>query len=225
MLDSLLSVFFPVRCAFCGRFVEDDSPICPSCRDSLPRTEQARLRQNSTETLFCKIPHVLSAAAFLFYDHDSTFRRAIHHMKYRERPQVAYELARIAAREFQEEEFFCGVDVIMPVPLHPKRFRERGYNQSEWIARGLSEVTGIPVDTDHLLRVKNNPKQALLFSDQRADNVREIFTVSHPEEMYHRHILLVDDIITTGATIHSCLQSMQAFRGSCFSVFALGKAH
>lgn len=225
LFDSLLSVFFPNRCAFCGRYVDEaNSTICPSCLAALPRTEQARLRQNSTEMLFRDVPHVLSAAAFLFYDHDSTFRHAIHQLKYNERPEVARELACIAAEEFQADEFFAGVDVIMPVPLHPRRFRQRGYNQSEWIARGLSKVTGIPIDTSHLFRTRNNPKQALLQSDRRADNVQDIFAVSHPEELYHRHILLVDDIITTGSTIRSCLQTMTAFRGSCFSVFALGKA-
>jgi len=225
MLDYLLSVLFPSRCALCGRFVEDEkSAICADCISTLPRTEQASLPQNSTEQLFRDMPHILSAGAFLFYDHDSMLRRAVHQMKYGERPEVAYELSRLATKEFMPFEFFDGIDVIVPVPLHPKRFRERGYNQSEWIARGLSEVTGIPMDTTHLLRAVNNPKQALLQSKQRADNVSHIFAVSHPEELYHKHILLVDDIITTGSTIRSCLQTMTAFRGSCFSIFALGKA-
>jgi len=223
--DSLLSVLFPNRCALCGRYVaEEESAICTDCIAALPRTEQAFLRQNSTEQLFLGIPHILSAAAFLFYDHDSTFRHAIHQMKYGERPEVGRQLARIAAREFSPYDFFDGIDVIMPVPLHEKRFRERGYNQSEWIARGLSDVTGIPVDTEHLLRQVNNPKQALLHSNDRSKNVENIFSVSHPEEMYHKHILLVDDIITTGSTISSCLHAMRAFRGSSFSIFALGKA-
>lgn len=223
--ESILSVLFPNRCALCGRYVaEEGSALCPDCIAALPRTEQAFLRQNSTEQLFQKMPHVLSAAAFLFFDHDSTFRLAIHQMKYRERPEVGRQLARIAAREFAAYDFFDGIDVIVPVPLHDKRFRERGYNQSEWIARGLSDVTGIPVDTEHLLRRVNNPKQAMLHSDDRTKNVENIFCVSHPEEMYHKHILLVDDIITTGSTITSCLHAMRAFRGSSFSVFALGKA-
>lgn len=220
---SLLSVLMPSRCAICGGYV-DEGCICPRCMTSLPRTEQARLRQNSTEQLFLDLPHVVSAASFLFYQHDSLLRRAVHQMKYASRPEVGYELARQAAREFMADEFFYGVDVIVPVPLHPRRFRQRGYNQSEWIARGLSDETGIPMDTEHLLRAVDNPKQAMLHADERNRNVEAVFCVSHPEELYHKHILLVDDIITTGATIRSCLRTMSAFRGSCFSVFSLGKA-
>jgi len=126
--------------------------------------------------------------------------------------------------EFQYSDFFDGIDIIMPVPLHPKRLRERGYNQSEYIAKGISEITGIPVDNTHVTRSRNTPKQALQKGDERKQNVSEAFTVNHPEQMYHKHILLVDDLITTGETAKACLHAMKKFRGASFSVFSLCKA-
>lgn len=126
--------------------------------------------------------------------------------------------------EMQYADFFDGIDVIIPVPLHKNRLRSRGYNQSEYIARGLSDVTGIPMDTSHLTRVRDTPQQALLTGENRHHNVADAFAVNHPEQLYHQHILLVDDLFTTGETMRSCLKAMKRFRGAKFSVFALCKA-
>ena len=145
-------------------------------------------------------------------------------MKYADRPEIGYQLGRQAVIEFQYSDFFDGIDLIIPIPLHPKRLRERGYNQSEYIAKGISEVTGIPVDTTHLTRCKNTPKQALQSGEARKQNVANAFAIHHPEQMYHKHILIVDDLITTGETMRACIRAMRRFRGATFSVFALCKA-
>jgi ComF family protein len=141
-----------------------------------------------------------------------------------DQPLIGYQLGRQAALEMQYADFFDEIDVIVPVPLHPKRLRERGYNQSEFIARGISEVTGIPLDTTHVTRELNTPKQALQEGEARKHNVAKAFAVNNPEQLYRKHCLLVDDLITTGETIRSCLQAMKRFRRAKFSVFALCKA-
>jgi len=110
------------------------------------------------------------------------------------------------------------------MPLHPRRMRERGYNQSEYIARGISEITGIPVDTTHVTRTKNTPKQALQDGEGRKTNVAGAFAINHPEQLYHKRIMVVDDLITTGETMKACLSAMKPFRGAEFCVFALCKA-
>ena len=145
-------------------------------------------------------------------------------MKYADQPMIGYRFGRMAAMEMQYADFFDGIDVIVPMPLHPKRLRERGYNQSEFIARGISEITGIPVDTTHVTRSRNTPKQALQKGEERKHNVNNAFAVNHPEQLYHKHILVVDDLVTTGETMRSCLKAMKRFRGAKFSVFALCKA-
>lgn len=231
--EALLSLFFPRTCAMCATHIEEGC-LCKRCLQRLPRTEQAYQRQNVTEMAVLGLPsdmvrsgkvmHVDKAAAFLFYEKDHPIQQLIHRMKYADQPELGYQLGRQAALEFQYADFFDEIDLIIPMPLHPKRLRERGYNQSEYIARGISEVTGIPVDTTHVTRVRNTPKQALQTGEQRKNNVADAFAVQYPEQLYHKHILLVDDLITTGETMRACLKAMRQFRGATFTVFSLCKA-
>ena len=136
--------------------------------------------------------HLERAAAFLFFEKEHPIQQVIHKMKYADQPLIGYQLGRQAAMEMQYTDFFDGIEVIMPIPLHPKRLKERGYNQSEYIARGISEITGIPIDTTHVTRIKNTPKQALQNGEERKTNVAQAFEVNHPEQMYGKHILVVD---------------------------------
>ncbi len=215
----------------CGGYSDG---LCEVCFRSLPRTEQAELRGNSMEQALIgdvydsvaarKAMHLVRGAAFLFYEKDHPVQQAIHKMKYADQPMIGYQFGRMAALEMQYADFFDGIDIIVPVPLHPIRLRERGYNQSEYISRGISEVTGIPIDTTHVTRERNTPKQALQRGDERKQNVNNAFAVNHPEQFYHKHILVVDDLVTTGETMRSCLKAMKRFRGAKFSVFALCKA-
>jgi len=234
--NSLFSLFFPPVCAACGHYLEDEKEgvLCEACMRSLPRTEQAAIRENSTEMSLWgearsraaakKVMHLERAAAFLFFEKDHSIRRVIHVMKYADRPEIGAALGRQAAIEMQYADFFDEIDVIIPIPLHKKRLRSRGYNQSEYIARGLSAITGIPVDTTHVTRERNTPKQALQGGEGRKTNVQNAFGVNHPEQLYHKHILLVDDLLTTGETMRACMKAMRTIRGAKISVFALCKA-
>ena len=221
----------------CGLYVgkkKQSGQLCDPCMAALPRTEQAHLRDNETEMALWgnvrsraaakRVMHLDHAAAFLFFEKDHPIQDVVHRMKYADQPLIGYHLGRQAAMEFQYADFFEGIELIVPMPLHPNRLRSRGYNQSEYIARGISEITGIPMDTTHVTRVKDTPKQALQSGEGRKTNVADAFAVNHPEQMYRKHILLVDDLITTGETMRSCLQAMKRFRGATFSVFALCKA-
>ena len=230
LLSSLLDILCPRTCPSCGGY---SNGICEKCLCELPRTEQATLPLNSTETALVgktyssaikKAMYLERAAAYLFFEKEHPMQQVIHKMKYADQPLIGYQLGRQAALEMQYADFFDGIDVIIPIPLHPKRLRERGYNQSEYIARGISEVTGIPMDTTHVMRIRNTPQQAQQSGEGRKHNVAEAFAVNHPEQMYHKHILIVDDLITTGETMRSCLKAMKLFRGATFSVFALCKA-
>lgn len=243
LTEAFLDLFYPHTCAMCRGYMDDGVSaiprrerrvLCEDCLRTLPRTEQALIQDNDTEmTLWGavrsraaakKVLHLDHAAAFLFFEKGHPVQDMIHAMKYAEQPEIGFYLGKQAAIEFQYTDFFDGIDIIMPVPLHPERLRERGYNQSEYIAAGLSKITGIPLDTTHLTRIRNTPKQAQRRGEERKQNVLDAFAVNHPEQLYHKHILLVDDIITTGETVRSCLSAMRLFRGAVFSVFALCKA-
>lgn len=224
-IHSVLSVVFPTFCPICGKqLVENQDEICTHCLNLLPRTDEINIEGNITEDKFRDIPNVVRGAAWLKYTHQNTTGHLVRLFKYKNHPRIGYYLGQAAAKEYIPSDFFNTIDLIIPVPLHPKRLRERGYNQAEWIARGLSAETGIPVDTDHIQRVEDNQHQATLFGRDRVMNVSEIFEVNHPEELYRKHILLVDDVITTGATMRSCIMATTPVRGCRISVFSLAKA-
>lgn len=222
---TILSVVFPTFCPVCNKeLTNTQDEICMNCLAHLPRTNEVGTHGNITEDKFQDIPNFVRGAAWLRFGKNNSVSNLIHKFKYKGHPQIGYNLAREAAKEYIPHDFFNTIDLIIPVPLHPKRLRERGFNQSEWIARGLSCETGIPVDTTHLKRVIDNAHQANLMGFDRMTNVQNIFEVNHPEELYRKHILLVDDVITTGATLRSCIQGLIPVRGCQISIFALTKA-
>lgn len=209
----------------CGTRLEDKEHLCPDCYQNLPRTEQATNRGNQTEMLFMHHRRFVRGAAYLFFKKESDVQQMIHHIKYKRNPELGYYLGKEAAYEMMQADFFDGIDLVMPVPLHPKRERERGYNQSEWIARGICDATGLPLDTQHhAVRVRNNPKQATMRRAEREANVKDLFAVNHPEELYRKHILLVDDITTTGQTLNALMKALTPARSCRYSVLVIGKA-
>ena len=201
-----------------------DGRLCEACLQHLPRTEQAELRDNGTEMTFRDDKRIDKAGAFLFFEKKHAIQQVIHKMKYRDQPRIGYQLGRQAALEWQYTDFFDEIDIIVPMPLHPRRLRERGYNQSEYIARGISEIIGKPVDSEHVLRVRHTPKQAQKEGEERKTNVAQAFEVVNPKDLADKRILVVDDLITTGETMKACIKAMHRIKGATFTVFALCRA-
>lgn len=234
---AILEVLFPSCCAACGRkLVQGEQVVCSSCIASIARTEHAILPDNGIDMLFeeriqsqHKKIRYEHGAAFAYYNRDrgKILRQLIEQGKFggHPNPQIFFELGRIAGKEYIDTDLFDEVDYLVPVPLHPRRLRERGFNQAEYISKGLSEVLRIPMDTEHLVRVRNNPHQSRSQFDNREKNVKDLFLVRFPEEWKNKHILLVDDVITSGSTMFECMKQMTPIRGCRISVFALGWAH
>lgn len=133
-------------------------------------------------------------------------------------------MGRYMANDLLVSGFFNEIDIIVPVPLHKKREKERGYNQSEWIASGISKITGIPVNTNSIKRVEANSTQTRKSVWDRWENVQNLFAVVSSSELQGKHILLVDDVLTTGATIVSCASKIMEVRGVRISVLTLAAA-
>ena len=234
---AILEVLFPSCCAACGRkLVQGEQVVCSSCIASIARTEHAILPDNGIDMLFeeriqsqHKKIRYEHGAAFAYYNRDrgKILRQLIEQGKFggHPNPQIFFELGRIAGKEYIDTDLFDEVDYLVPVPLHPCRLRERGFNQAEYICKGLSEVLRIPMDTEHLVRVRNNPHQSRSQFDNREKNVKDLFLVRFPEEWKNKQILLVDDVITSGSTMFECMKQMTPIRGCRISVFALGWAH
>lgn len=223
--------FFPPTCALCGTVVEEGRVLCPAC---VRRLEPARLGQaedNSlVRSLLDRVP-VVRAMSMLRYRPDTPVAELLLNIKYYNRPQLALTLGRWMAQELMETGIFEGVDAIVPMPLTPRRQRERGYNQSERLAQGISEVTGIPVRTDVLERVTFGISQTLLAGEERRHNVADAFRVSQSYEREVaegggvQHPLLLDDVITTGSSMSALWRALQPVQPSLrLSVISLALA-
>ena len=235
--QSVWEVLVPTCCMACdSKLVQEEQVICSSCLALIARTEHNILEDNGIDMLFAELIKEVGrrvryekGGAWGYYNRErgQVLRRLIELGKYgaHAHAEVFAYLGEVAAREYIDSDLMDDIDVLVPVPLHPRRLRERGFNQAEWICRGMSKVLGIEVDTEHLYRVRNNAHQAQTSFGERLANTEELFGVRYPEEWKDKHILLVDDVITSGATLLSCMRQLTPIRGCRASVFALGWAH
>jgi ComF family protein len=205
----LVSLFFPRQCQACGdTLAPAEEEICLRCLFQLPYTNFHQTIDNAMEqALWGRVP-AEGAAAFLYFNKGSRVQRMIHRFKYKGRHQVGTFLGKVYGHELLKQPPYNTVDLIIPVPLFKKKQAKRGYNQSEVFAKGLSQTLGVPVETNRLFRIRESASQTRKTRDERWENVKEIFSVTHPEQLENKHILLVDDVFTTGATIEACAATL-----------------
>ncbi len=223
----LLDLISPRCCAVCGRrLFAGESDICVECVVALPRTDFVLSpKDNDLARFFWGLMPIERATALFYYRAHSETSNIIYSLKYHGQASLGVALGRIAAREAMGTDFFEGVDMIVPVPLARKRERQRGYNQSEMIAEGISEMTGIGMRTDVVKRTKFLDTQTKLSRWERQENVKGLFKLIDAESIRGKHVLLVDDVVTTGATINACAEAMMAAGDVRFSVMVLGFSH
>lgn len=222
LLDDFLGLLLPRLCHGCGNhLMRSERIICTECFVLIPRTGFHMLPDNPVEQLFWGRCHIEKAAAFSFYTKGSRMRKLIHNLKYKGIRDIGTELGRVYGLSLADSGFLDGTDLIVPVPLHPQRKKERGFNQSELIALGISSATSLPVDCLSLQRKVVTSTQTKRSRYDRWENVEGIFSVSRPEALMGRNILLVDDVITTGSTVESCVNEILKVEGTRVSVVAL----
>ena len=208
-LRRLLDIALPRRCAICNDILDYDAQcFCAACVAQLPFVHFGSPTDNDLVRRLWNTSPVYAGETLLAYQANSDVHTLVQHMKYRGRTDLCQVMGRMLADKLMAQDFFQGIDMLIPIPLSSRRLRTRGYNQAEHIARGVSQITGIPVRTDFLLRTIDNPTQTTLRAADRMHNTAHIFQTRNPHGLEGRHILLLDDVITTGSTTASALQTL-----------------
>ena len=224
LIKDIIDFVLPQRCFMCGnRLSVQERSICTVCYAHLPFTGYHLAEHSPLEKYFCFYFPIERAVSYFHHDGERT-RSIIYHIKYYGHPEAGEHLAYGYAEELKEHCFFKGIDAIVPIPLHWRRKLERHYNQSYHIAKGISRSTGIPIWENVVKRMVNNVSQTRVARDERLDNVKNIFRVTDAEKVKGKHLLLVDDVITTGATIKSCAKELAKVSGVKISVLSLAVA-
>lgn len=219
----LLDLISPRLCAMCGRRLSvTEFVICNKCNYHLPRTDFINNPyENEMAKIFWHQIPIERAAALFYYEGHSEVANIIYRLKYKDEPEIGVWFGRMLAREAQIASFFDEIDGIFPMPLTKKRKSQRGYNQSEEIARGISEVTKLPIYTDIVKRVVFAESQTKKDRWSRIENVENAFVFQKlPSEI--NHLLVVDDVVTTGFTVISCAKQISQNRNIKISVLSLG---
>ena len=221
----VLDFIAPRLCVVCQRrLAPTERTVCTVCQLHLPRTTfQFSPSDNVMARRFWGLVPIERAAALTDYEPHSEMAAIVYQLKYGDRPDIGEDMGRLMAREMGLGGFFDGIDALVPVPLSPRRQRQRGYNQSERLAAGVSQQTGIPVVTGVLRRRHFRQSQTTLSHLERQENVSDMFYVRHPERLQHRHVLLIDDIYTTGATLLACAEQLTSIPGISISILTFGR--
>ena len=223
--DDFISLLFPRLCYACGnQLMRNENLICTECFVVIPRTNYHFIEDNPVAQLFWGRCLIEKAAAFSYYNKGSRIRKLIHNLKYNGIREIGYDLGRLYGLSLKTSGFINDIDIIIPVPLHPLKERIRGFNQSETISMGIADVTRLPVDIKSLARILVSVTQTKRSRYERWTNVEGIFQVIDSKSIMGKHILLVDDVITTGSTIESCANELLRIEGVKVSVVALAFA-
>jgi ComF family protein len=224
-ITDLIELFYPTLCVTCGeRLLSQEKYICVSCWDDLPVTNFHHDPENKVAQLFWGRVQIEHATAYFSYKKGSKYQQLIHSVKYKGMEELGFETGQRFGAILSGSENFVETDFIVPVPLHPKKKKKRGYNQSELIARGISETFKKPVSVENLKRNLHTSTQTRKNRYERWKNVENIFEVSEPEKFSGKHILLIDDIVTTGSTLEACAYQLLKIPGVKVSIATLGFA-
>jgi len=223
--DDLLALFFPRICPACGNSLwKHENCICTSCEYYLPETGFHKDPGNPVTDLFTGRVNTEAAAAWLYYSKGGRVQRLIHALKYKGRKDIGVHMGFLYGQALKDAAGFNNAITVVPVPLHKKKYMKRGYNQSEQIAIGIGKAMNIPVDRHLLLRYRATDTQTRRSRYDRHLNVENVFRVPFPEKHAGMHLLLVDDVVTTGSTLESCILALGAIPDVKVSVACLASS-
>jgi ComF family protein len=207
--QDLLHLLFPSKCIICSDEWPSNEPICSFCRSELQYTGFEHYSEpTELDKLFWGRVKLEGTFALLYFYKNSSTQKILHALKYGNRPETGIILGKEIGHKIKDLEFMSDADVLIPVPLHPKKQFTRGYNQSEQLAQGISEITGISTDKHFVGKLEHTSSQTKRGRFSRWDNVSGNFGLNKTKKSY-KHILIIDDVITTGATLEAMIQSIR----------------
>ena len=223
--DDFLSLIFPRVCQSCGdHLVQNEKVICMNCLADMPFTGYHLDRENNLEKELWGRCYLERAAALCYYRRGSRVQRLVHRLKYYGIMDIGVYLGEYYGNILKKSAFLEGIDLIIPVPLHPAKIRRRGFNQSLVISTGLFKATGIDIESNVLQRTLRSTSQTRKSRVERWENVEGIFEINNAGTLINKHVLLVDDVITTGSTIEACVLALSKIEGVKVSVAAIATA-
>lgn len=220
-----VSLIFPELCQACAKSLyRNENLICADCLYHLPFTDFHLQLDNAVAQQFWGRVNVEAASALLYFSKGSRVQNLMHQLKYKNKPEIGVYLGKLAGKRLLENPVFSSADVLIPVPLHKQKQLKRGYNQSLSFAEGLAEKLCVPVLVDNLIRTTSTESQTKKSRFMRYENMKEVFSVKNPTPLTGKHILLVDDIITTGATLEACCNVLLKIPGVKISIASIAVA-
>lgn len=224
-LHDFIALAFPEVCQSCGVGLRrQEEVLCTYCRFQLPYTNFHLNAENKTARQFWGRVSIRAASSFLYFKKGERVQHLLHQLKYRKQTAVGVFLGRLYGRSLKEVAGFAEADLICPLPLHARNFRTRGYNQSEYFALGLGESMRKEVDSTLLSRPRIAESQTRKTRFERFMNVSQAFSVRNPQQLKGKHILLVDDVLTTGATLAACASAILAIGSTQVSIATIAYA-
>jgi len=200
-IEAISSLFFPKVCAGCGTDITGDEIICIPCMHNLPVTNYHMHSSNPVEKIFWGRVPLLTAFSYLYFNKHSIVQSLLHQLKYQSNQEVGLFFGRQIGKAILNSNRYNDLEYLIPLPLHPSKQKKRGYNQAEMICDGISEILHIPVNTEILVRPVKNETQTHKSRMERWENTSGKFSISKKEKLEGKHIMLVDDVVTTGATL------------------------
>jgi ComF family protein len=221
-LADFVALLFPELCHACGQsLVAGESVICTGCYYNLPFTNFHLQADNVVARQFWGKINLEAAYAMCYFTKGGSIQNLMHHFKYKGIREIGYILGALAGEQLSLNPVFATADLIIPVPLHSSRLRKRGYNQSACIAEGIARKMAAVVEDNNLVRTRATETQTHRNRFSRFENMREVFALTHPESLAGKHLLLVDDILTTGSTLEACADVLLKVEGVRLSIATL----
>ncbi|POY39262.1 ComF family protein [Solitalea longa] len=223
--NDFLSLVFPELCQACGNnLFKGEESICIYCQQHLPYTNFHLDIENPVAKQFWGKAKIAGASACFHFRKGGKVQNLLHQLKYKGRQEVGIKIGKIYGYQLLYSSPFNKATVIIPVPLHKQKLKSRGFNQAECFANGLSETMKVPVNTSALCRAQSNETQTKKTRYQRHLNVEQIFKLNNAQDLIGQHILLVDDVVTTGSTLLSCIECLHTVQDIQISVATIAYA-